>query len=81
MIYGSAIASFTIESFGTNKIFNLSKQEIDNRYKILKKIAKIWLTGGVIYVTRACKCTGLAETGRPLPLSGVIIKRKRDGSS
>ena len=41
MIYGSAIASFTIESFGTNKIFNLSKQEIDNRYKILKKIAKI----------------------------------------
>ena len=41
MIYGSAIASFTIESFGTDKIFNLSKQEIDNRYKILKKIAKI----------------------------------------
>ena len=41
MIYGSAIASFTIESFGTNKIFNLSKKEIDNRYKLLKKIAKI----------------------------------------
>ena len=41
MIYGSAIASFTIESFGTNKIFNLSKMEIDNRYNLLKKIAKI----------------------------------------
>jgi len=34
---------------------------------LLKKIAKIWLRGGVIYMTRVCKYTGLAETGRPLP--------------
>jgi len=41
MIYGSAIASFTIESFGINKIMNLKSNELNLRFNELKKISKI----------------------------------------
>lgn len=41
MIYGSSIASFTIESFGTDKLFKLSKKELGIRFRYLTKMAKI----------------------------------------
>jgi len=31
VIYGSAMASFCVEKFGTERILNLSKQEINTR--------------------------------------------------
>ena len=31
IIYGSAMASFTVEKFGTEKLINLSKQQVDER--------------------------------------------------
>ncbi|PST84392.1 sugar kinase [Pedobacter yulinensis] len=33
LIYGSALASFCVEKFGTEKIVNLTKEEIDNRVR------------------------------------------------
>ena len=41
MIYGSAMSSFTIESFGTERLFKLSPQELESRHKKLRKIARI----------------------------------------
>ena len=41
MIYGSAMSSFTIESFGTERLFKLSPKELESRHKKLRKIARI----------------------------------------
>ena len=41
MIYGSAMSSFTIESFGTERLFKLSPKELEGRHKKLRKIARI----------------------------------------
>jgi len=41
MIYGSAMSSFTIESFGTERLFKLSLKELESRHKKLRRIARI----------------------------------------
>jgi hypothetical protein len=33
IIYGSAMASFCVEKFGTERILNLSREDITNRMK------------------------------------------------
>lgn len=38
IIHGSAMASFTVEKFGTERILNLEKKEIDNRVKEFYKL-------------------------------------------
>ena len=36
MLYGTSIASFTIEGFGLEKLINLSLKEVDCRVKNIK---------------------------------------------
>ena len=40
IVYGSAMASFTVEKFGTERIINLSKSEIDARVQEFVKLSK-----------------------------------------
>ena len=40
MIYGSALASFCVEKFGTEALKNLTKEDIDNRVKQFSKLVK-----------------------------------------
>ncbi len=40
IVYGSAMASFTVEKFGTERIINLSKAEIDARVQEFVSLAK-----------------------------------------
>ncbi|MFT5885281.1 MAG: sugar/nucleoside kinase (ribokinase family) [Arcticibacterium sp.] len=43
VIYGSAMASFTVEKFGTERILNLTQTEIDNRVKEFVELASFEL--------------------------------------
>ncbi len=47
IIYGSAMASFCVEKFGTERLINLSQQEINERVNEFKKLSQfdIQLTG------------------------------------
>lgn len=38
IIYGTAVASFTVENFSINKLINLTKEEIEKRYLQIKEI-------------------------------------------
>ncbi|MEW6609560.1 MAG: PfkB family carbohydrate kinase, partial [bacterium] len=38
IIYGTTIASFTVEDFSINKLINLTKDDIEKRYRRIKKI-------------------------------------------
>lgn len=40
IIYGSAMASFCVEKFGTERIIDLSQQELDNRINQFKNLVK-----------------------------------------
>ena len=40
IIYGSAMASFTVEKFGTEGLLNLTKEEIDNRLKLFVELVQ-----------------------------------------
>lgn len=40
IIYGSCLASFCVEKFGTERMENLSKEEVQNRLKIFKKLSQ-----------------------------------------
>ena len=35
MNYGSAVASITVEGFGTESIMNVTEEEVDRRFNIL----------------------------------------------
>jgi len=37
-VYGSVLASFVIEDFGINRLKTLSLQEIENRFRLFKKL-------------------------------------------
>jgi hypothetical protein len=39
VIYGSAMASFTVEKFGTERILNLTQTEIENRVNEFVQLA------------------------------------------
>jgi len=41
MVYASALSSFTIESFGIERLLNLKKKDIVKREKELRKIARV----------------------------------------
>ena len=40
IVYGSAMASFCVEKFGTERLLNLSKEEIDERVKEFAKLSQ-----------------------------------------
>ena len=41
VLYGTVMASFTVEKFGTENLSMTTKEEIDSRLKSLKKISQI----------------------------------------
>ena len=41
MAYGSALASFYVEEFGTERVQRLTRDEIDDRYEQFKRITAI----------------------------------------
>lgn len=41
LVYGSALASFCVEKFGTERLENLSKAELDERIKTFRKLSEI----------------------------------------
>ena len=41
VLAGSALASFTCESFGTDRLFEITKEEIDQRINEIKELIKI----------------------------------------
>lgn len=45
IIYGSAMASFCVEKFGTERLIGLSEQEISNRVAQFKKLSHFEMTG------------------------------------
>ena len=40
IIYGSAIASFSVEEFGPERLFKLDKHQLENRLKVFKKLTE-----------------------------------------
>ena len=40
IIYGSAIASFSVEEFGPEKLFKLDKHQLESRLKVFKKLTE-----------------------------------------
>jgi len=40
IIYGSAIASFSVEEFGPKRLFKLDKHQLENRLKVFKKLTE-----------------------------------------
>jgi hypothetical protein len=40
IIYGSAMASFCVEKFGTERIIDLSREELDQRINQFKQLVK-----------------------------------------
>ena len=38
IIYGSALASFTVEKFGTDRLAELTRDELADRIKIFKRL-------------------------------------------
>jgi len=38
MVYGSVMASFNVEAFGTERVLSLTRQEIDERFRAFKEI-------------------------------------------
>ena len=41
VIYGSVLASFTVEDFSVNRLANIKKEEIDTRYLAFMKLSNI----------------------------------------
>jgi sugar/nucleoside kinase (ribokinase family) len=41
MTYGSVLASFNVEEFGTERVRRLTREEIDDRYEELRRITSI----------------------------------------
>ena len=40
IIYGSAIASFSVEEFGPERLFKLDKHQLESRLKVFKKLTE-----------------------------------------
>lgn len=40
LVYGANIASFTVERFGTERLLNLSENEVSNRFKMFEKLTR-----------------------------------------
>jgi hypothetical protein len=38
VVYGSAVASFTVERFSVDRLRNLSRGEIDDRYRDFRRL-------------------------------------------
>jgi hypothetical protein len=41
MFYGSVMGSFAVERFGTERIANLTREELDARFEIFRKLTHI----------------------------------------
>ena len=40
LIYGSVLASFTVEAFSLNRLRNLTNEEIDHRYEMFRLMSQ-----------------------------------------